>query len=1361
MKKYLLSFMVLAFFAAACSSGGNVSEVLVEGGKCDQTGKEICSDDFSKILVCAENGSDVAWQLKQECGSGSKCQITATGKAICSKAGGDSGDSGDSGSTPPDSGDSQTDQVCGDGIVSGTEKCDDGSRNGRYGYCAEDCSGPGPRCGDGKVNGSEACDDGENNGSYGFCKTDCSGQGARCGDGAVNGTETCDDGADNGTSGHCNSECSAKLFCGDGIKTEPESCDDGENNGTYGFCKADCSAIGEHCGDGIVNGPEVCDEGGDNGVYGKCNAGCSGIARCGDGEINGPEVCDDGDENNGTYGYCLTDCSALGEHCGDGIVNGPERCDDGEENGFYGKCNQICAEIAKCGDGLINGPEYCDDGEENGNYGKCGTNCASLGPHCGDGTVNGPEICDSGENNGNYNYCNTECTAILRCGDGIRNGSEVCDSGADNGHYGSCDSTCTSILTCGDGTVNGPESCDDGANNGTYDHCKADCTGPGAHCGDGTVNGPELCDDGAKNGTYNFCNETCSSIIKCGDGIINGTETCDDGSSNGFYGHCNFSCTGSSYCGDAEVNGPESCDEGELNGEYNHCKTDCTGLGPHCGDGEVNGDENCDDGDESNGTYGYCNTTCTHILECGDGVITAGNENCDDGANNGTYGYCKTDCSGLGPHCGDGEINGDEICDEGELNGTNDHCNTFCNGYTNCGDGVLDFPEVCDHGDLNGTYGHCNSLCSGLASYCGDGVIDYESGEECEPDLPVTANCTERNEEDCTAATLVNVTTGSGAWTVPEDGYYRLTVAGAQGGNGSTGTGGKGNIVTSIYRLTAGQQFYYSVGAKGSTANNTGGGGGASFIGLGSSYSLAATTTTILVVAGGGGGAAYTSSGSSSSSISTSISSTDGGTNTYGGGGGGLTGSASGRALSLGGAGGAGKGLSGKLGGAGGNGGGGGGYHYVDTSVEHDCNSSLCLFGCEYDDMHTYDGGGGGGLKGGAGGAGRHTLPSDCDSYLSSSSMNVARSGSAGTSYRRTDNTIQGVVYVDGPYGSATQTGNGMVKIERVCARYKEGTPYCNRTTCTLDYYLSYNNECQLEEQYLRPMGCGNNVLEGDEVCEHSSYSTQSCNAENSGSEVYSYTAYARCNKDCSGYDYSECIHTCGNRLLDRFSDSSLESCDINVTMPSYISNSFDTTDQKAASPLRADNRWNIFTAVYWSDDIAAGRIRAVRYTTNGSSERPREMRIYFKTGDDFTLEGQTWQSIRDSSTLVYQQELDSIRNGRNEFVLNAPYTMPKGKKLLVSVVQIYDTSLDLPAETHSGTDDYDFSYYPYFLRSGSTTEPLSSTLTKATSYYKPLLETLYDFATNEELVTCEDNGFSGGEMRCVGCQLSTAYCTQ
>jgi len=202
-------------------------------------------------------------------------------------------------------------------------------------------------CGDGVVNGSESCDDGANNGVYGYCNGTCSGPGARCGDGSQNGPEACDSGANNGQYGYCNATCSALgPRCGDGAQNGPEACDSGGNNGSYGYCNATCTAQGPRCGDGVQNGPEACDSGGNNGQYGFCNATCTALGpRCGDNQVNGPEACDNGAQN-GTYGYCNATCSALGPRCGDNITNGPEQCDQGtvySQNMAAGVCRPDCA----------------------------------------------------------------------------------------------------------------------------------------------------------------------------------------------------------------------------------------------------------------------------------------------------------------------------------------------------------------------------------------------------------------------------------------------------------------------------------------------------------------------------------------------------------------------------------------------------------------------------------------------------------------------------------------------------------------------------------------------------------------------------------------------------------------------------------------------------------------------------------------------------------------------------------------------------------------------------------------------------------------------------------------------------------
>ncbi|MBK9754301.1 MAG: hypothetical protein IPO88_12485 [Nannocystis sp.] len=90
------------------------------------------------------------------------------------------------------------------------------------------------------------------------------------------------------------------------------------------------------CPEGQV-GTQTCSDGGDE--LGPCVCPES---VCGDGEVNGAEACDDG-TNDGAYGGCLPDCSALGPHCGDAEVNGPEACDDGNAVDGDG-CNVDCVQ---------------------------------------------------------------------------------------------------------------------------------------------------------------------------------------------------------------------------------------------------------------------------------------------------------------------------------------------------------------------------------------------------------------------------------------------------------------------------------------------------------------------------------------------------------------------------------------------------------------------------------------------------------------------------------------------------------------------------------------------------------------------------------------------------------------------------------------------------------------------------------------------------------------------------------------------------------------------------------------------------------------------------------------------------------
>ncbi|HTJ83310.1 MAG TPA: DUF4215 domain-containing protein [Polyangiaceae bacterium] len=134
--------------------------------------------------------------------------------------------------------------VCGDGIKTPNEACDDGVNDGSYGSCTMDCK-KGPRCGDGVVQaGFEECDDGQNITPYEGCAPGCQ-LGASCGDGNVDSLfgEECDDFVNDGGYGECGAGCVFGERCGDGVVQASfgEECDDGNSVNTDA-CRNDCKA---------------------------------------------------------------------------------------------------------------------------------------------------------------------------------------------------------------------------------------------------------------------------------------------------------------------------------------------------------------------------------------------------------------------------------------------------------------------------------------------------------------------------------------------------------------------------------------------------------------------------------------------------------------------------------------------------------------------------------------------------------------------------------------------------------------------------------------------------------------------------------------------------------------------------------------------------------------------------------------------------------------------------------------------------------------------------------------------------------------------------------------------------------------
>jgi tripartite motif-containing protein 56 len=146
-----------------------------------------------------------------------------------------------------------------------------------------------------------------------------------------------------------------------------------------------------------------------------------------------------------------------------------------------------------------------------------------------------------------------------------------------------------------------------------------------------------------------------------------------------------------------------------------------------------------------------------------------------------------------------------------------------------------------------------------------------------------------------------NVTSGIMSWTVPQTGSYKITAAGAKGGQSTNWgpQGGNGALMVGTFTLTKSDIIKLVVGQPGGSNTYDGGGGGGSFV-------VKSDNSPLIIAAGGGGGSAsgFSGSGQQAGGTATNGSSTSwatGGSNGSGGGGysasgggGGLTGNGSG-----------------------------------------------------------------------------------------------------------------------------------------------------------------------------------------------------------------------------------------------------------------------------------------------------------------------------------------------------------------------------------------------------------------------------------------------------------------------------------
>ncbi len=612
-------------------------------------------------------------------------------------------------------------------------------------------------CGDGILQGSEACDDGNNTAGDG-CAADCR---------TIERDHACP------TPGM---PCVSTVVCGDGRISGEETCDDGNARAGDG-CGADCRrepgfscpAPGQRCtaarcGDGIIAGAEECEDG--NAAGGD---GCSAMCRLEPGFS------------------CPTPgqpCRAT--TCGDAMREGSEPCDDGNQVVGDG-CNPFCEVeptcgamgcSSRCGDGMLlpGDNEQCDDGNT-----RAGDGCS---PTC---MVEPGFMCTSmgGAPAATIEVPITYRDFIARpAGGGTRHPDFEVFTGTDptTGLVAAAlgaDRKPVYTGICGATTTLPSAACPFGQETTTaanFDQWYRDTAGVNLSF----VRRLTLARQA--DGSYYFPDAAFFPLDNLG-WVAMGRDTPSMGHNFGFTSEVRswFEFRGGEelrFSGDDDVwifvHGQLVVDLGGLHpsraGSVTLDTARATQLGLQMGrvyEIALFHAERRTDQSNFNLTlkgFGGARSACT--TRCGDGVV-AGDETCDDGRNDGSYGSCTADCQ-RGPRCGDGTVQmPQETCDDGTNLTTYSRdgagCAPGCRAPATCGDGMVDslFGEQCDDGRAQNTggYGKCKADCS-LGPRCGDGVRQADDGEACDDGNQV-------NGDGCSADCREGVGIAPAPWNAP------------------------------------------------------------------------------------------------------------------------------------------------------------------------------------------------------------------------------------------------------------------------------------------------------------------------------------------------------------------------------------------------------------------------------------------------------------------------------------------------------------------------------------------------------------------------------------------------------------------
>jgi cysteine-rich repeat protein len=403
--------------------------------------------------------------------------------------------------------------------------------------------------------------------------------------------------------------------------------------------------------------------------------------------------------------------------------------------------------------------------------------------------------------------------AGLACGNGIVDPGEQCDNGT-NKHGSGCEPDCT--FTCKDDT-----KCDDG------DPCDGaeKCDLPKHTCTMGTPLA-----DGASCGQGKACKMGVCGAASCGDGVVEMGEECDDGNvtdGDGCDHDCRFSCVSTDMTRNCTPKDPcqgqGTCDDAKHTCTAGTPLVDGTNCGPMnaycsmgvctmpvCGNGIVEPGESCDNGNK-NGPGAGCELNCTFscanpMTDCKMAAPACEKWSCDvnhacaaiadgtlDGKACGMNLVCKAGaCIAQNAVCGNGVVEMGEDCDFGNANGPGTGCEMNCKFScvkmpNSCALNPCTMPPTCATVMVNGHAGQAcmpgapladgtscgmnNLLCikgNCQASMCGDGYVDKNLGETCEPpnangcdakchNGPVCGNGVRDNGEQCDDGNTANL----------------------------------------------------------------------------------------------------------------------------------------------------------------------------------------------------------------------------------------------------------------------------------------------------------------------------------------------------------------------------------------------------------------------------------------------------------------------------------------------------------------------------------------------------------------------------------------------------------------------------